>query len=293
LREIGKNLTGEVRDAFYQRYRLLTEDDVVMYQEYIQGETLGSMLRAGYIDVVDLNGTLCYLHGLLAYLYNKLEFAHNDLHYDNIMLRFVDGVVTLPILRSDGHVLRYIALPFIPTMLDMGMAKTKYTVIPGVVTGYLNNEISDIIGLNRPMLWEEGRIDNNNIPSYLYASEVLSENADLNLNQVGIEGYPGAYMRYMSSGILTHDSVVEYILDSKAVDSITVEPSFSSIYQNSGLYDYTVGDTTEIRQKAQACLSKYSVIEREESSPGLNILNQAAIVYCNGVLQFYGNIARE
>lgn len=280
----------ELHDELLSQYRNLTEEDTVMYQEYIEGSTFGDMIIDGEINIAEYNGILCYLHGLLSYLYARLHFVHNDLHYNNIMLR--RGRATLPILSETGTVFAYIDLPVTPVLLDMGMAKTDLTVLPGVVTTYNGSPISDIISLIAPDAYERTEvIRRSDVVAYPLVREILLRNGDLDLDRVDRVSHPGPYMRYKSEGILTHEAITLHILQSGAIAHLLVnEPQSMGAFQNLSLQSLVQKNPADLLAKINLCLERYKGIvanlegRRIDTNP---IFERAVILYLESAVQFY------
>jgi hypothetical protein len=275
-------------------FSILESDDILTYQEYIDGITMNQAVRRG-IDIVQFNGILCYLHGLLSYLYKKLEFIHNDLHYGNIILRKHDRPVSLPILSSSGSIVTYIRLNATPVILDMGSSQTKFTMIPSMVSGPLKTAISDIITLTEPYMYEAlsaGKIERDMVPSYLYTRETLLQNGDLDLAGINTH-FTGPYLQFKSEGILTHDSVVDAIIRSGAINSLFVGPPPKATYQDMGLYSYTEGDSGPLLEEALRCKVKYEGLVREKTDKGeYPLMENAALDFIKGTISFHTRVRR-
>lgn len=127
-----------------------SENRCSYYMERVEGVTLLHALREG-MSGDNLLITICSIHSLLARLRRVLGFVHCDLKLDNIYLRgYGEGKewkVPIVIERQGTTV----TLPFLPVLLDFGLASTyKYSCSSQALSPYVN-EVSDVIMLYRQL----------------------------------------------------------------------------------------------------------------------------------------------
>lgn len=122
-----------------------SRQSTVMLMELLRGQEL----YGSTITLDQLNVTLAYLHGILSYLWETLEFCHGDLYERNIFLDHYNSgrLFNLPILASNGTVLEWVQLPFVPIIADLGMAVSRELAQWGSLAAPYPSQIQDIYNL--------------------------------------------------------------------------------------------------------------------------------------------------
>jgi serine/threonine protein kinase len=253
-----------------------------LYQEYLNGSTLDSMISGDRLSIQEMNAIVCYLHGILSYLYNQIGFVHCDLHRNNIFLILVPGGITLPILNEDGDVITYIRLRYQPMMIDFGTAKVNALCPTRDLSLYNTSQIQDIMYIHRVVngdgddIYSSKKVPKEKIVGYNVTKQFLAR--DMNFDTAL---FVPAYLEYLAEGTLTHARIVQDTLASGVLDSIKTNPPAPTIRTQMGLY--TGRDDVsraELTAKAEDLYWKYSMMD-------LNDVNTAVVAYLNETKDYY------
>ena len=200
-----------------------------LYQEYLSGKTLNSLLNDANYSSIQANGTFCYLHGMLSYLYKQTGIVHADLHQNNVLMLPHPGGIALPIVDEDGAPLTYLLLDYQPVFIDFGLSKTRAIARNSDHNLYNTSQIQDIIYLNRGV--NISSVRKRQLISYNLAKQLLANDIDLDVAK-----FVPPFFEYLAEGTLTHSVITRTILDSGEVETIKTNPPVPIIRSGMGLY---------------------------------------------------------
>ena len=94
-----------------------------LFQEYIEGVELHDCYKN--LTRNDIQSVFIQIANVLNISYTKLKYNHNDLHLGNILIKFLDKPICIPIYFSDGRI-KYHLTKTLAYIIDYGFSRLEY-----------------------------------------------------------------------------------------------------------------------------------------------------------------------